>query len=134
MVPGLWPPTSAAKNFWKFVKTTLGIEDLDASSVATSTAAKLGLAICHKGDIVLLSTGDAALVCTFVEVTNKILAFVVLLKLLEDSPATFSAVWKQDEGKCLLPASEILVPLVHKTTEKGILTLIPWSTKQLLKV
>lgn len=81
-----------------------------------------------------LSTGDAALVCTFVEVTNKILAFVVLLKLLEDSPATFSAVWKQDEGKCLLPASEILVPLVHKTTEKGILTLIPWSTKQLLKV
>ena len=77
---------------------------------------------------------DAALVCTFVSITNKIFAFVVLLKLLEDSPATFSAVWKKDEGKCLLPASEILVPLVYKTTAEGILTLIPWRVKQLLKI
>ena len=132
--PRLVGPHQCTNKLLEVVKATLGREDLDNSDVSTSTAAKLDLAICHKGDIVLLSTGDAALVCTFVSITNKICAFVVLLKLLEDSPATFSAVWKKDEGKCLLPASEILVPLVYKTTTEGILTLIPWSVKQLLKI
>lgn len=51
--PRLVAPHQCSKKLLEVVKTTLGIEDLDDSSVATSTAAKLGLAICHKGDIVL---------------------------------------------------------------------------------
>ena len=69
----------------------------------------------------------------FVSYKGNVFAFVQLLELAEDAKNIGACFWIQSEKRYLVPAENILCPLIYNKDQDKIKTLIPWQVRRFLK-
>eukprot|EP00435_Cladocopium_sp_Y103_P048797 s2435_g14.t1 len=103
---------------------------IDSLQVASSC--QLQKAVCTKQDIVLATPFQAMEAVAFVSYEGNVFAFVKLLELAEDAKHIGACFWIQSAKHYLVPAENLLCPLIYNKDQDKIKTLIPWQVRQFL--
>ena len=89
--------------------------------------------LCTKQDIVLAMPFQAMQALACLSYNGNVFAFVQLLDLVEDAEHIGACLWKESNKQCLVPAQDILCPLIYNKDKGKVKTLIPWQVRRFLK-
>ena len=122
----------ASKEFHALMEKTFG-HKIPVEFLEVAARCKLEKAMCTKADIALAKPFSAAEVVAFVAYCGNVFAFAKSFQLDMDDEVHGSTVWLDAGEHSLVPATDLLCPLVHNRSKNKVRTLIPWQVRLHLK-
>lgn len=122
----------ASKEFHALMEKTFG-HKIPVEFLEVSARCKLEKAMCTKADIALAKPFSAVEVVAFVAYCGNVFAFAKSFQLDMDDEVHGSTVWLDAGEHSLVPATDLLCPLVHTRSKNKVRTLIPWQVRLHLK-
>ena len=120
------------KQFHSLMEQSFG-HVIPIDSLQVASRCQLQKSLCTKQNIVLATPFQAMEALAFVSYKGNVFAFLQLLELAEDAKNIGACFWIQSEKRYLVPAENILCPLIYNKDQDKIKTLIPWQVRRFLK-
>ena len=120
------------KQFHSLMEQSFG-HVIPTDSLLAASGCQLQKAVWTKQDIVPATPFQAMEALAFVFYKGNVFASAQLLELEEDAEKNGACFWTQLEKQCLMPAHDMLMPLIYNKDKNKVKTLIPWQVRHLLK-
>ena len=114
------------KQFHSLMEQSFG-HVIPTDSLLAASGCQLQKAVWTKQDIVPATPFQAMEALAFVSYKGNVFASAQLLELEEDAEKIGACFWTQSKKQCLMPAHDMLMPLIYNKDKNKVKTLIPWQ-------
>ena len=114
------------KQFHSLMEQSFG-HVIPTDSLLAASGCQLQKAVWTKQDIVPATPFQAMEALAFVSYKGNVFASAQLLELEEDAEKNGACFWTKSEKQCLMPAHDMLMPLIYNKDKNKVKTLIPWQ-------